>query len=159
MGWLRSWSWRTMHSHRKEFDSFFFFFFLWNWMSSRGFKSKKISVWVLEPIACVIMFKALHLSLCSLTWEMHIVNTQPYNLLWAVRQLYVTYIWSLIPNQERKEMQKECVCVCRCRVWRAGGSAGCGAFWIWQLIGLSTKFELSFSFWFMARLHFLPLKN
>lgn len=108
-------------------------------MFSRGFKSKKIWVWVLDPITCMIMFKALHLSLCSLTWEMHIVNTQPYNLLWAVRQLYVTYIWSLIPSQERKEMQKVCVCVCRCRVWNAGGSAGCGGSWIWQLIGLSSN--------------------
>lgn len=67
---------------------------------------------MLDPITCVIMFKALHLSLCSLTWEVHIVKTQPYNLLQAVRQLYVTYIWSLIPqSRERGDAERACVCL------------------------------------------------
>ena len=29
---------------------------------------------MLDPITCVIMFKSLHLNLCSLTWEVHILN-------------------------------------------------------------------------------------
>lgn len=43
-----------------------------------------------------------------------------------------------------------------CRVWSAGGCTGCGGSWVWQLIGLSTKFELSSSLWVMTkRLHCL----